>query len=307
MNNNTKGILFAIFTALMWGLVAIALKLSLTDLSSIEVTWVRFSIAFLLLFLYIIFKQPSEITIFFRPPLALIFASIFLGFNYLGFITGVQLTTPSIAQVFIQVGPALLALSGFFFFKEKIGKTQIVGLIIVLFGLIIFYREQILYLTNDITKYQKGALWTVFGAIMWASYAVLQKGLVKKIDPIQLNLFLFGIPALGYLPFVNFPAIFKSSLPEWGLLLFLGLNTILSYISLSYAFKYLEANKVSVIITLNPLLTFLIMGLLGVLQVSWIAHENFTLITIGGASLVLIGAVLTIFRRKNRLQPIEDN
>jgi drug/metabolite transporter (DMT)-like permease len=298
MNNSTKGILFAAFTALMWGLVAIALKLSLINLSSVDVTWVRFSIAFLMLFFYVVIWKPAGINIFFRPPLALIIASIFLGFNYLGFITGVQLTSPSIAQVFIQIGPALLALAGFIIFKEKIDKIQIAGFIIVLIGLIIFYREQILYLTDDISKYQKGALWTIFGAIMWASYAVLQKGLVKILHPIQLNLFLFGLPALGYLPFVDLQSIFNSSLLEWGLLMFLGINTVLSYISLSYAFKYLEANKVSVIITLNPLLTFLIMALLGVLEVNWIVHENFTIITIEGAALVLIGAVLTVIQKK---------
>jgi drug/metabolite transporter (DMT)-like permease len=298
LSNNTKGILFATFTALMWGLVAIALKLSLTDLSSVDVTWIRFTIAFILLFLFVIIRKPSGTSIYFKPPLALLLAAVFLGFNYLGFITGVQLTTPLIAQVFIQVGPALLALAGFFFFKEKINKIQITGLMVVLLGLIIFYREQILFLTHDISRYQKGAMWTVFGAIMWASYAVLQKGLVKRLEPIQLNLFLFGLPALGYLPFVNYFAIFKSSLLEWGLLLFLGLNTILSYISLSYAFRYLEANKVSVIITLNPLLTFLIMGILGALNVNWIAHENFTFITIVGTALVLSGAVLTVFKRK---------
>jgi drug/metabolite transporter (DMT)-like permease len=298
MSDAVKGVLFAIFTALMWGLVAIVLKLSLTSLSPIDVTWFRFSIAFIMLLTYVICRKPKGGKIFIRPPITLILASVFLGFNYLGFITGLELTSPTIAQVFIQVGPALLAVAGFVFFNEKVSKVQISGFIIVLLGLFIFYREQIDYLANDISKYQKGVLCVIFGAIMWGLYAILQKGLVKIIDPLHLNLFLFGIPAIFYLPFVDYNEIFKSSILEWGILIFLGINTVLSYISLSYAFKYLEANKVSVIITLNPVLTFLIMALLGYLEVNWIAKENFTFVTVGGASLVVCGAILAVMQRK---------
>jgi hypothetical protein len=50
-----------------------------------------------------------------------------LAANYYGFIEGVNLTSPSIAQVFIQLGPVLLAVSGFAFFHEKVSLRQVAG------------------------------------------------------------------------------------------------------------------------------------------------------------------------------------
>ncbi|MBN1598415.1 MAG: DMT family transporter [Bacteroidales bacterium] len=302
MNDNSnarKGILFAALTALMWGFLAIVLKVTLTNLNPVEVTWFRFTSAFLILFLYLLLTDKASLKILINPPLLLILASCFLGLNYLGFISGIDHTTPAIAQIFIQTGPVLLAMSGFIFFKEKASHRQIVGLFLVFLGLIVFYRNQILAFTSDIAKYQNGVLLTLFGAVMWAGFAVLQKKLVANHHPMHLNLVLFGLPALGYTPFVNFKVLPDLSNLEWGLLLFLGLNTLLAYGSLAYAFKFLEANKVSVIITLNPILTFIAMAILGVFEVTWIMHENFTVISVFGALFVIAGAVLTILKSRN--------
>ncbi len=293
-----KGIFFAFVTAFLWGFLAIVLKVSLTSLSPVVITWIRFVIAFFILSVYLLIKRPSSFKIFTRPPLLLIIAAVCLGLNYIGFISGINLTTPGIAQVFIQTGPVLLAISGFIFFKEKASVRQIIGLLLVFGGLAVFYRNQILELAEDVNRYQMGVLWTVFGAVMWASYAVLQKQLVKTYDPLELNLVLFGLPAIGYLPLVDFQLLGTASLPEWGILVFLGCNTLLAYGSLAYAFKYLEANKVSVIITFNPIITISAMSILAILDVDWVVHEKFTLISMIGASLVISGATLTILGKR---------
>lgn len=300
MTNTSKGILFAVITALLWGVIAIVLKLALKHLSPIDVTWVRFVMSFGFFFIYFLVKDPNVLKVMIRPPVLLIAASFCLGLNFLGFITGVGYTTPSIAQVFIQLAPVLFAVSGFVLFKEKVSKRQLLGLLLVVLGLVVFYREQIVFLSQDILKYKKGVSWTFLGAFMWSIYAIFHKILVKSHHPLHLNLLLFSIPAILFIPFIHFDTIMHASMLEWGYLLFLGINTVLAYGSLGYAFKYLEANKVSVIITLNPIITFIIMFILTTLDVSWIVHENFTPVTIMGAFLVIMGTVFTIIRRKGK-------
>jgi drug/metabolite transporter (DMT)-like permease len=81
-------------------------------------------------------------------------------------------------------------------------------------------------------------------------------------------------------------------------LIFLGLNTVLAYGFLAIAIKYAEATKVSVIIALNPILTFVGMAVLAALEVSWIEPEHFTFLSITGAVIVLAGAIITILSRK---------
>jgi drug/metabolite transporter (DMT)-like permease len=300
LKNHQKGILFASFTALLWGLLAIVIKLSLTNLRPLDVTWFRFALAFVMLFLYYAITDIRKTRIIIQPPPLLILAALFLGANYFGFISGIHLTTPSISQVFIQTGPVLFAVSGFLLYKEKITLRQGVGLLLVIAGMLVFYREQILVLAEDVEQYRSGVLWVLFGAVAWASFSVTQKKLVINHHPLQLNLVIYGLPALLFLPFVNLSAFAQVNWIEWLVLIFLGVNTLLAYGSLSFAMKYLEANKISVIIILNPILTFIIMAILGYYEVSWIVHDKFTSVTILGASIVITGAVLTVLKQKRK-------
>jgi drug/metabolite transporter (DMT)-like permease len=292
-----KGIFFASITAFLWGFLAIALKVSLNDLAPVDITWIRFIIAFILLTLYYGIFDYSQLGIIKNPPLLLLGAATCLGLNYLGFITGINYTSPAVAQVFIQIGPVLLALSGFIIYKEKVNFLQLSGLIIVVLGLILFYNEQLSGISIDKKIFNTGIIWVIFGAVAWSGYATIQKKLVQSYPPMQLNIIIFGLPALFYSPFVSYNRLLQISPEYWLLLIFLGLNTLAAYSSLAMALKYIQANKVSVIITQNPVITFLAMAILGELEVSWIAPEHFTFLTIIGAVLVISGAVLTVFTR----------
>lgn len=295
-----KGIYFASFTAMLWGFLAIALKVSLSNLSPVDVTWFRFTLAFIALFIYYSLFDRRKITILAKPPPMALLAGACLGMNYFGFISGINYTTPAISQIFMQSGPVMLAISGFVIFKERASTRQLIGLGLVLCGLLVFYREQILVLADDISKYNKGVFWVFIGAVSWTCYAIFQKPLVQKHDPMQLNLIIFGLPSLAFAPFVNFSYFPQISTNEWLLLIFLGLNTLAAYGSLAFALKYLDANKISVIITCNPILTMGTMAVLGAIGVSWIELEKFSLLTIVGACIVIFGAIFTVIRKRKR-------
>jgi drug/metabolite transporter (DMT)-like permease len=298
ITNRTKGVLAASMTAFLWGFLPIVLDVSLNKLSPVDVSWARFVIAFVTLFIYHILFKPKELKIMIRPPILIILAAICLGLNYLGLISGLHYTTPAIAEIFIQSGAIFLAIVGFLFFKEKASWYQLIGLGIVVIGLGLFYREQIIVLADHFDVFQKGVLLTLFGGSMWTCYAVMQRKLVAKWDPLALNLLLFGIPAMGYLPLVNFQAFASLNLVMWGVVLFLGVNTLIAYGGMSFALKYLPASRVSVIITLNPIITFSTIAILMALDVSWIAPEKFTFLSILGACGVVIGAVLTLWKKE---------
>ena len=295
-----KGIYFAAFTAILWGFLAIALKVSVNELPPITVTWLRFVIAFAVLFAWYLLYDRRKIKIIGRPPVLALIAGFFLGLNYIGFITGIHHTTPVISQVFIQTGPVMLAISGFIVFKEKVSVRQGIGLLVVLIGMFVFYREKIIVIAGGLSNYKTGVLWILFGALSWVIYAIFQKKAVVSYNPMQLNLIIFGLPTLYLIPFVEFDKVAGISFGFWMLILFLGLNTLGAYGSLSYALKYLEANKISVIITLNPLITFTAMAYLSYKNVSWIQGETFTVLTLIGAFTVLTGVIMVVMKRKRK-------
>jgi drug/metabolite transporter (DMT)-like permease len=299
MSDQTKGIVYASVTAFFWGLLAIALKVAVQEIDSVTIVWLRFFIAFVIILAWQLIQRPSNLKILVKPPLLLVLAAIALSWNYMGFMLGIYYTTPSNAQLFIQFGPILLALSGFFIFKEIVSRIQIAGFCVAVLGFSFFYGDQLLAFFEGKKEYNLGVLFTLSGATAWTVYAVFQKILVKRYSPPMLNLFLFGFPALIYLPFINLSPIFQLSWEWWLLLLFLGANTLISYSTLAEALRYIEASKVSVIIFLNPIITFLIMGSLTFLKVGWITHERFSMLTVLGASLVISGAFLVVRKRKS--------
>lgn len=294
MTNNTKGILYALTTMFLWGFLAIALKVALREVEPFTIVWIRFSMAFSFLFVYFLITDRKQLRILIKPPKKLIIASLALGVNYIGFMLGVKYTSPSNAQVIIQIGPIMLAIAGVILFKEKIKRIQLIGFIVVIFGFILFYSQQLQSMFFTPEDLNKGVLLTIMGAIAWTIYAILQKYLVKDYPPQTLNLFLFGLPALLYIPMANFSNLASLSIGWWGLLVFLGANTLIAYGGMTAALKYLDANKVSTIIINNPIITFLAMATFTFFDVSWISHENFSALTWLGAILFISGALIVI-------------
>lgn len=299
MSNQAKGIIYTLITVLMWGVLAIALKVASKEIDSPTIVWFRFSLAFSALFIWMAVRNPKELKILYKPNWLIVISSLALAWNYLGFMLGVQYTSPSNAQVAIQAGPILLAVFGIFFFREKISQIQGLGFLIAILGFWIFFRQHINASVGQEGQYTKGMLITLTGAVAWAVYAALQKKLVLHYPVGTLNIFIFGLPVLLYLPFVNFANLAHLSFGYWALLVFLGANTLISYGCLSLALKYLEAGKVSIIIVLNPIITFILMGIVTWLQVSWIDGEHFSVLSISGALLALTGAILVVRKKKN--------
>ncbi len=298
MQNHTKGIIYASITAFFWGFLPIALKVAVQEVEPVTIVWFRFALAFLMLSGWQVRKNPSAFKLLIKPPLLLVLASVALTWNYLGYMLGIHYTTPSNAQLFIQTGPIMLAISGFVFFKEKITRLQIVGFAIAILGLSFFYHDQLSVFIGNNKNYNFGVLITLTAALAWATYAALQKKLVANYTTESLNLFLFALPIIVYFPFIHLAPLLQLSWLWWLLLVFLGANTFIAYTALAEALKYTNASTVSIIIIINPIITFVTMGILTALNVSWVAHDHFSAITILGASLVICGVILVARKRK---------
>jgi drug/metabolite transporter (DMT)-like permease len=294
-NENRRGALYALFTASLWGFMAIILKVITYDLPPVTVVWFRFAIAFLILAAWTYIFRRADFSIFRRPPFLLFLAALFLAGNYTGFIAGIKYVSPSSSQVFIQIAPVSFALSGILIFREHVNWKHIVGFLLVLAGIGLFYSEQLGDLAAGANHFTLGMMLVLAGGLSWAAFATAQKALLKKIGPNQLNLFVYGSCALALLPLVKFSQLGGMPYVNWIILIYLGLNTVLAYGSLSMAIKLTEATRVSVIITLNPIITFITMAILTRLQVSWIEPEFFSLFSILGALSVLSGAILVIY------------
>jgi drug/metabolite transporter (DMT)-like permease len=297
-SDHFKGVFYAVLASVMWGVLAIALKVSLKELSSVTIVWARFFIAFIILFVYLVIKRPSALAIFRHPPKKLLIASFFLGLNYYGYMKGLEYTTPGNAQIFAQLGGVLFAMAGIYIFKEKINWKHMVGFSLVLTGMGLFYWEQLSAMLNQQT-YSLGILLVIGGSVSWTVYAIYQKELSQQNSTNQLNVFIYGFCTLLFVPLPQYGNFITLSFSGWLLLIFLGLNTLIAYGAIALSFRYLDSSKVSVITTMNPILTFILMYIFEKMNVTWIAAEHFSMASIIGAVIALGGAVFVIlFTRK---------
>jgi drug/metabolite transporter (DMT)-like permease len=266
LTDRQKGLLAACVTAATWSLLAILLKIALKYSDSYSIVWYRMLVSSSALMLWFLYqKQTADLRVFLKPPKLLLIAALCLGFNYVGFMQGVHYASPASAQIFIQIGPLLLALAGVFVFKEKLTRQQSLGLVFCVFGFGFFFSDRVGHPQIQESFYL-GLIWIVAAAVTWALFASLLKKLLTEWKSSQVNIFIYVVVTLLYLPVVDWPSLAQA--PWWvhALYIFLGFNTILAYGCLSIALRYLPATQVSPIITMNPLLTLVLITLIDALE-----------------------------------------
>jgi drug/metabolite transporter (DMT)-like permease len=294
MSNHSKGLMMISITAALWGILAIVLKYALQRFSGNTIIWFRFTFSFVFLAGYYLIHRPRFFEILIKPPILGILAGLAMAGNYLGFTSGVALTSPSNAQILIQISPLLVAVVGVVYFKESLTLLQKSGFGIAAAGFVLFYWDQLLHLMISSQQYYRGNIWIIFAAITWAFFAVCQKLLVRIWAPQQTNLLIYLVAAMVFTPLAVFHEFQGLSLSDWLTLIFLGANTLIAYGTLGEALKLLPANQVSAIIVLNPLITLIVVGVLSVQQLPWLSSESTTVIGYAGALLLLAGVGLVV-------------
>ena len=286
----------AFSTAFLWGFLPIFLKVALKDFSSQTIVGFRFLFAFVVLGTILLFRSEQPSKILMRPPLVGILTGILLAGNYFYFLEGVNFSGPANSGVIIQIAPVMVAIAGVFLFKEQFSKQQAVGLFMAGVGLYLFYLDRVSQAT-DMEIYSQANLYIFIGAVLWAGYMICQKILSQEYKAQHLNLLTFGIASLMFVPWIIWPELSGLSYKAWALLFFLGVNTILAYGALAEAVKYIPVSLISVIITINPLITLCATQFLDDIFPGMIPPEAVGISGWLGASVAITGIILVVSKK----------
>ncbi len=177
------GFSLALLTAVLWGLLPIALKWLLSSMSAATITWIRFVVAAVLvgLVLFARGKIPSLRGLNKRKKLLILIAIAALLLNYILYLNGLFLLTAETAQVVIQLAPLLLLLGGVYLLKERFSVGQWCGAALLLLGLLLFFNEKLLLLWRGQGDYALGVGLIVLAALCWTLYALSQKRLLRQL------------------------------------------------------------------------------------------------------------------------------
>ncbi len=296
------GLALSLLTVFLWGILPIALTVTLQALDVYTVTWFRFLVAFGLLAIYLTVRQQlPELQQLRSTALRLLaIATVCLGLNYLFFLQGLAQTSPDNAEVLIQLAPVLLGLGAIAVFKERYTLHQWVGMGVLSLGFALFFHEQLRNLITTPTKYLVGSGVLVVAAATWVVYALAQKQLLQRLPSSNIMLIIYGGCALLFSPVAAPQLILRLSPLQLGMLMFCALNTVIAYGAFAESLEHWEASRVSAVLALAPIVTVVSVWAVSFLAPTLIAPERLTALELVGAVLVVSGS-MAIALGKSRL------
>ncbi len=291
-----RGVLLAGVTTVLWGVLPIFLEIALNELSPGTIAWFRFLFSFLLLFALLALNGSAPTRILSRPPLLGLLAGAALSANYFGVTEAIRLSSPSNVAILIQLAPVMLVIVGVVFFKERLAALQALGFAVAAAGFVLFYRDQRGGVV-DLGAYSTAWWYILMATTVWVLYISCQKILSRSFGAQSLNLLVYGTASIALLPLVRWAEFAPLSAAGWGVLLFLGLNTLLAYGALAEAVKHIPLTVISPLITLNPLITLAGMWVLPRFVPDRLAVEAIGPLGYAGAVVAVAGVALVVMKK----------
>ncbi|WP_439585288.1 DMT family transporter [Dyadobacter bucti] len=192
------------------------------------------------------------------------------------------------ATLLTNLSPVWVGVGAFLFLPDKPKPAFWIGTLIALAGMVVLIGPE----AFAEMRFDKGFLLAVFSGILYAAYMIISKSILNKIDIVSFmsvsmavsSVYLLVVCVAFRQPLWNFtPAV-------WSVFVVNGLICqLLGWLTISYATKKLDANRVSLSLLSQALVTGLF---------AWIfIDEKITPQMIIGGVIILIGIAVTFIVR----------
>jgi drug/metabolite transporter (DMT)-like permease len=297
-NNWKLGLSLSLLVVFFWATLPVALHMGLQVVDAWTLTWLRFFVAAIITLIVIFIsgscKDYKALTL--RNWLWLLLAGFMLVANYVGFLLGLEKTTPANAQVLIQLAPLLMILGGVYIYKESFSHKQKLGALLLLVGMGLFFKDQLGTLLN--AQYITGAIFLLFAAITWAIYALIQKKLQAVLTPQSILAGIYVLATLLLFPTITSIEINELQPNQWYAIGYACLNTVGAYGAFAQALKYWQASKVGMVIAMVPVFTLLFINYMSSLFPELVKSEQIHTYGLIGIILIVLGSMTASIGKK---------
>ncbi|HDL8244186.1 TPA: DMT family transporter [Yersinia enterocolitica] len=290
------GIFLALTTAVFWGALPIAMKQVLEVMEPYTIVWYRFMMAAIGLGIILASRRQLPSLKLFRQRrwlVLLIVATCGLLGNFIFFSSSLQYLSPTTSQVIGQLSPVGMMVASVLILKERMRITQVIGAVMLICGLLLFFNTSLHELFTRMTDYTLGVALGVCAAVVWVSYGVAQKVLLRRMASQQILLLLYTLCAIALFPLAKPAVIFQLNGWQFACLLFCGVNTLVGYGALAEAMARWQAAQVSALVTLMPLFTLFFSILLALAWPDMFAAPSLNFVGYVGAFVVVAGAMFS--------------
>lgn len=289
------GFALALATSIIWSTLPLGLEVALLQFDPQTVSWLRFLVSALILGGWLGWRGALPSARSFTPGVWLLLAISLIGLigNYLAYAYALKYVSPTVNQTVIQIAPMCLLLGGVVFLKEHFGPAQRVGLGMLVAGLLLFFNQRLPELGSMSGRFFAGVSLLVLASMIWASYALAQKVLMRSMGSQQVLWLLYVGATVALLPFIE-PATIHYVAPAPAIALaYCCFNTLAGYGAFAAALEHWEVSRVSAVLATAPIFT---LGAMWFAQRIWpgLLHpESLNGLAMIGALIVVIGSVVS--------------
>lgn len=290
--NNIKHYLHLHFLVFIAGFTAILGEV--ISLSSIALVWHRMLIAFVLTFLFLIYRK-YNLRVTLRDFIKFSLAGIIIALHWITFFEAIEQSNISITLAMFSTGAFFASLFEPIFFKRKIRTVEIILGCIVICGVFIILRANI----NSFT----GVLLGVVSALLASLFSVFNGKLVQDNNPFLISFYEF----LSGVVFILLYLIFSNNLSDLAITSFFSYDYFYVFILGSICTAYAFIASIHILKFLSPytlVLTYNLEPVYGILLAIFIFPEtekmqfSFYIGTVIIISTIIINSALKIKNNK---------
>jgi drug/metabolite transporter (DMT)-like permease len=223
-------------------------------------------------------------------PQLILFGVFAVALQRVAYFYTVDLTTATIAAIMFYTYPIFVTVYTAIFLKEKITSLTIIAVILAFFGVTLVVKA---YETSWLNANMLGLVFGVLTSVLFALYFLMAKKLREHYTNWTLLLYGDGIGSVALAPtlFFAYTEITSYTSELWFLICIIALfPSLTAYLLFSYALKYVESTKGSILSLVEPLSAAAFS--------TTILGETFEPMQILGVILALAGILLLFYKPK---------
>lgn len=288
MNKRSRGIILAVITAVMWGIMGIFVRdLSKYQFSNIEISFFRCALAEAAYFLFLLLTKPTALKINLKGLIiCIVYGAVAYSISFVSYSVAVSRIPVGVATVLMFMSPIWVAILGRFMFREKMEKSKIITIFVCLIGAVLVAN---LIGGGDIKLDTIGILAGIINGIGVALQILLPKFFAKDYDRDTLLVYGFLGAAVVLLFGIDFNTVTRhfAAAPIsnllWDLFGIGILCTMVANVACVKSTQYVEATTTSILSALEVVV--------GTMVGFFIFHEHLTVLQIIGAVIIVVGAI----------------
>ncbi len=296
-----------LLAVIFWGASFVATKIALRDVQPITIVWVRFAMGVIILGLAVLSRKQMV-----RPARNELGYFTLLGFLGITFHQLLQSNGLITAQAtdsawIVATTPVFIALLSWFFLKEILGWTRVIGIALAAVGVLLVVTKGNLD-TIAVGKFgAPGDILVLISAVNWAVFTALSRRGLRGHPP---ALMMFYVMLIGwvllsflFLPTTGVQDVSHLTPSGWLAVGFLGIFCSgFAYIFWYDGLNLIPASQVGVFLYVEPLVTLMVAAVA--------IGENITLVTGLGGAVILAGVWLVnrpTSQERTKVQTVAPN